>query len=211
MRVHNISASSNRKWQLLLAASMLLVAVLVWSGLDGRGARASEQISSTPMMQQVVVVHRDLTPERDVVAEDVRVELRVPGTVPQDAVRDPKLLIGRRPVAHLAVGMPLTAALFQVPLHAAPERPMEPVVVEKLMAKELPPVHEATHGTEPPPPPAAAQVESRARGRGFASYVWVTGGPMAFGVDESGSLHVVDRLGNVMPLDSSRQHTTEGR
>ncbi len=184
----------------MLAASMLVIAVLGWAALDSKGVRASEPIPVTLSQQQVVVVHRDLSPDQEVAAEDIRVELRTVGTAPNDAFADPQQVVGRRPIAHLGIGMPLTPSLFaereSAPVPAKPE----PVEVARPAPVEAPPVTE-------PAVAAAERSESRAKGRGFASYVWVNGGPTSFGIDESGALHVVDRLGNVMPLDSNRSRT----
>lgn len=207
MRVHNISASSNRKWQLFVAVSLLIAAVLSWAGFDSKGVKASETIPVTLSKQQVVIVHRELAPDRLVAAEDIRVEFRPVGTVPTDSLGDPQLIIGKKPVAHLAVGMPLTVSLFTdatpavepvAPVQVAQPAVSEPEIVVKAPAAE-------------PVVVAAERPEARAKGRGFSSYVWVNGAPMTFGVDDDGSLLVVDRLGNVMPLEAGRKRSTGGR
>lgn len=214
MRVHNISASPNRKWQLFVAVSLLFAAVIAWAAIDSRGVKASETTPVTLSKQQVVIVHRELAPDRAVSAEDIRVEFRPVGSVPTDALGDPQLIIGKTPVAHLAVGMPLTIALFanssppEKPSLAATVAVEQPSVPEAELVAKAPPVE------APVPEPevvAAQRPESRAKGRGFSSYVWVNGAPMTFGVDDDGSLHVVDRLGNVMPLESNRKRASGGR
>ncbi len=212
MRVHNISASSNRKWQLMLAASLLVAAVLAWAGIDSKGVKASETNPVTFSKQQVVIVHRELAPDRLVAAADIRVEFRPVGSVPTDSLGDPQLIIGKRPVAHLAVGMPLTVALF-----AEANPPEKPGVInitehtmdpEPAVVAEDPAIEAAKHEPEIA---TAERPEARAKGRGFSSYVWVNGAPMTFGVDEDGSLLVVDRLGNVMPLEAGRKRSSGGR
>ena len=196
MRVHNISSSSNRKRQLFLAASLLIAAVIAWAGIDSKGVKASETNPVILSKQQVVIVHRELAPDRLVSAEDIRVEFRPVGTVPTDSLGDPQLIVGKKPVAYLAVGMPLTLSLFTEAV--PPEKPIVAAVVESTAVPE-------------PVVVAAERPEARAKGRGFSSYVWVNGAPMTFGVDDDGSLHVVDRLGNVMPLEAGRKRSSGGR
>lgn len=165
MRVHHVVTKRSPTRPLLLSLVVLAATVLAFALPDAPGTAAVAVQTVKVVKQQVLVAARDLSPDRPIARDDLRVELRSVDALIDTAILEPEQVIGRTPAIPVTAGdLIVPAAIATQPRKRMDEAERvvaaattEKPVTEKHVAEKLEPVAEVKH----PQPPAVPQLVRR--------------------------------------------------